>query len=55
MVRGGLRLDDDSIARLVDAQSYRNRWSRRALWISALALLAIALWTLAMLGWPPAH
>jgi ubiquinone biosynthesis protein len=55
MVRGGLRLDDDSIERLVDAQSYRNRWSRRVLWIGVLALLAIALWTLAMLGWPPAH
>ena len=42
----GLRLDDASIERLADAQDYRNRSTRRALWIAALMLVAIGVWLL---------
>jgi ubiquinone biosynthesis protein len=44
MARGGLRLDQDSIERLADAQAFRGRWIRRALWAAALAALMVALW-----------
>jgi ubiquinone biosynthesis protein len=44
MARGGLRLDDDTVERLAAAQARHNRWTRRALWVGALALTAIALW-----------
>jgi len=49
MARHGLRIDDDSIERLAIAQAHRNRWTRRALFAGALALLAIAVWLLAAL------
>jgi ubiquinone biosynthesis protein len=49
MARHGLRIDDDSIERLAVAQAHRNRWTRRALFTGALALLAIAVWLLATL------
>jgi ubiquinone biosynthesis protein len=44
MAHGGLRLDDDSIERLARAQAQHNRWTRLALWVGALALLATAAW-----------
>jgi ubiquinone biosynthesis protein len=44
MARGGLRLDDESIERLAQAQARQNRWSRWALWVGALALVALAWW-----------
>jgi ubiquinone biosynthesis protein len=47
MARHGLRIDDDSIERLADAQAHRNRWTRRALWVGVLTLLAVAAWLLA--------
>jgi ubiquinone biosynthesis protein len=39
----GLRLDNDTVERLAEAQSRRNRWSRIGIWVGALALAAIAL------------
>jgi ubiquinone biosynthesis protein len=50
MARGGLRLDDDTIERLAEAQAREGRWSRWALWVGALALAAIALWLIAPVG-----
>ena len=46
MARTGIRLDDDSIARLAAAQGRQNRGSRWALVITAAALAAIATWLL---------
>ena len=43
MVEDGLRLDNDSVERLAEAQSRRSRVSRAAVWIGALALVVIAL------------
>ncbi|MGI9387407.1 MAG: ubiquinone biosynthesis protein UbiB, partial [Methyloligellaceae bacterium] len=43
MATDGLRLDDQTIERLAIAQSARNRWGRAALWIVALALVALTL------------
>jgi ubiquinone biosynthesis protein len=40
--RGGLSLDDATIARLADADARRTRSARAALWVGALALVAIA-------------
>ena len=39
----GLRLDTDTVERLAEAQSRRNRLSRIGIWVGALALTAIAL------------
>jgi ubiquinone biosynthesis protein len=41
--RHGMRLDEDTVQRLAAAQARHNRWTRAALWIGAIALLAIAL------------
>jgi ubiquinone biosynthesis protein len=48
--RAGLRLDEETIERLAAAQARHDRWSRRALWAAAAALLAIAAWLLTPLG-----
>jgi len=41
--RNGMRLDDESIERLASAQARRTRWSRVAVWIGALSLLALTI------------
>jgi ubiquinone biosynthesis protein len=38
----GLRLDNDTLDRLAEAQSRQNRWNRLGIWICAIALAAIA-------------
>lgn len=43
MARGGVRLDEATIARLADAEAERTRSGRMALWIAAAALCALAL------------
>ena len=43
MVGEGLRLDDQSVERLAEAQHARDRWSRVGIWVGAAALVAIAL------------
>jgi ubiquinone biosynthesis protein len=43
MAEGGLRLDDESVARLAEAQAGKDRWSRTGIWVGAAALVAIAL------------
>ena len=43
LVEEGLRLDNDTVERLAEAQSRRNRVSRIGIWVGALALAAIAL------------
>lgn len=50
MARGGLRLDDETVERMAAAQARHNRWTRWALWIGALALVAIAVWLIAPVG-----
>lgn len=40
--RSGVRLDDETVARLAEADTRSARWSRVALWVGALALVAIA-------------
>jgi ubiquinone biosynthesis protein len=50
MARDGFRLDDDTVQRLAAAQSRQNRWTRRALWVGALALAAIAIRLILPLG-----
>jgi ubiquinone biosynthesis protein len=50
MARGGLRLDDDTVERLAAAQAHEGRWTRRALWLGALALAALAVWLMAPVG-----
>ena len=42
MAEDGLRLDDESLARLARAQNSQDRWTRLGIWVGALALLAIA-------------
>jgi ubiquinone biosynthesis protein len=46
IARNGFRLDAETIERLAAAQARQNRWIRRALWLAALALAAIAAWLL---------
>jgi ubiquinone biosynthesis protein len=48
--RAGLRLDEDTIERLAAAQARHDRWSRRALWLVAAALMAMAAWLLLRAG-----
>jgi ubiquinone biosynthesis protein len=43
IVGDGLRLDDQSVERLAEAQYTRDRWSRVGIWVGAAALVAIAL------------
>ncbi|MGV1015306.1 MAG: AarF/UbiB family protein, partial [Methyloceanibacter sp.] len=43
MAEEGLRLDDDTVERLAEAQGRRSRTSRIGIWVGALALAAIAL------------
>jgi ubiquinone biosynthesis protein len=50
MARGGLRLDDETVERLAAAHAHQGRWTRRALWTGALALLAIAVRLFVPLG-----
>ena len=50
MAQGGLRLDDDTLERLAAAQAHHNRWTRWALWIGALALVATAVWLIVPVG-----
>ncbi|MFM9939482.1 MAG: 2-polyprenylphenol 6-hydroxylase [Hyphomicrobiaceae bacterium] len=45
MARGGLRLDAESLSRLATEEARRTRSGRVALWVGALALLAIAIMT----------
>jgi ubiquinone biosynthesis protein len=40
--REGFRLDQDTVERLAAAQARQGRWGRVALWVGALALVAIA-------------
>jgi ubiquinone biosynthesis protein len=40
--RGGFRLDEETVQRLAAAQAPQGRWGRVALWVGALALVAIA-------------
>lgn len=40
--RSGVRLDDETVARLAEADERSARWSRLALWVGALALVAVA-------------
>jgi ubiquinone biosynthesis protein len=47
MARAGVRLDDNSIARLAREEARQTRFGRVALWIGALSLLAIAVWAVA--------
>jgi ubiquinone biosynthesis protein len=42
MSEGGLRLDDETVARLGAATDRRGRWERLGIWAGALALAAIA-------------
>ncbi len=44
--RDGVRLDDETVERLAQADARGTRWSRAALWVGALALvgIAIAMW-----------
>jgi ubiquinone biosynthesis protein len=48
--RVGLRLDEETIERLAAAQARHDRWSRRALWAAAAALLAVVVWLMLPLG-----
>ena len=41
-----MRLDNDTVERLAEAQSRQNRMSRIGIWVGALALAAIALFAL---------
>jgi ubiquinone biosynthesis protein len=43
MAEEGVRLDDQTVARLAEAQTRQNRTSRIGIWVGALALVAIAL------------
>jgi ubiquinone biosynthesis protein len=42
MAEDGLRLDEESVARIAQAQRSQDRWTRLGIWVGALALLAIA-------------
>jgi len=43
MVEEGLHLDDRSVERLAEAQAHKDRWSRAGIWVTAIALVVIAL------------
>ena len=43
LVEEGVRLDDDTVERLAEAQSRQNRASRIGIWVAAIALAVIAL------------
>ena len=43
LLEEGLRLDNDTVERLAEAQARSNRLSRIGIWVGALALTAIAL------------
>jgi hypothetical protein len=43
MARSGVRLDDATVARLAAEQRGQNRSSVTALWVGALALVALAI------------
>jgi ubiquinone biosynthesis protein len=43
MVEDGLRLDDQSVERLAEAQAHKDRTTRVGIWVGAVALVAIAL------------
>jgi ubiquinone biosynthesis protein len=43
MVEEGLRLDDQTMERLAEAQRRQDRTSRIGIWVAAIALVAIAL------------
>ena len=43
MAEDGLRLDDESVARLANAQAAQDRWTRLGIWVGAAALVVIAL------------
>jgi ubiquinone biosynthesis protein len=42
MAEEGVRLDDQTVERLAEAQSRQERGNRIAIWVGAIALLAIA-------------
>jgi ubiquinone biosynthesis protein len=42
MARGGVRLDDETVERIAAQEARHAKWTRVAIWIGALALLAIA-------------
>jgi ubiquinone biosynthesis protein len=44
MARQGLRLDEDTVERLAEAQARRGRLGRLALWIGAAALVVLVWW-----------
>jgi ubiquinone biosynthesis protein len=48
MARSGLRLDEETIKALAEETARRDFWSRAALWVGALSLVALALKTF---GW----
>ncbi len=50
MARGGIRLDEDTIRGLTREEARHGWWTRLALWIGALALVALALSSLGILG-----
>jgi ubiquinone biosynthesis protein len=43
MARSGLRLDEETVKLLADENARRDFWSRAALWVGALSLVALAL------------
>ena len=46
MVGTGLRLDEHTVIRLAEENSRQSRWTRRALWIGAVSLVALVFATL---------
>ena len=50
MTRGGLRLDDGTIAKLAGAEARQSRWGRVALWLGAVSLAVMALIELGVMG-----
>jgi ubiquinone biosynthesis protein len=53
MAQGGIRLDDETVRALARQDARHQRWTRLALWIGALALVALALAQLGVLGPAP--
>lgn len=43
MARSGLRLDEETVRQLADAEARRTRWGRVAIWVGALSLMVLAL------------
>jgi len=43
MADNGLKLDDDTVERMARAERATSRWTRLAIWIGALSLLALAI------------